>query len=125
MLGWGRVRRRDLANIRQARRFAGADRVTQMYEWQTARLTMVAKGIAATVVTFLTTALFAFLKKEIKQEIEPWQVILAAGVLASASLYACLNAWRLTRLPREYAESLRILESLASLDPEFPQAPWS
>jgi len=94
-----------------------------MYEWHTARLGDVSKGVAATIASLLTTILFTLLKKEVKVEVAAWAVWLFAIAVACAAMYAAYLSWRLARIPAEYAESLEIFQGeAAEADPPFPSA---
>jgi hypothetical protein len=118
------VRFREIKTMVRAGEFGGPDRIQELFTWQRERMLALAKGIAATVVSLLTTILVMLLKQEIKADVDTWHVVvLAVGTLLSAT-YAGYLAWRLSRLPAEYAAAIRLFKALARANPTFPSGPW-
>lgn len=115
----------DVEDLARARRFGGSERLQQLYQWHAERLTVVTKGVAGAVVSLLTAILVAFLTAEVHPRIPTAVAVLfAAGVILSSS-YAAYAMWRLSRLPSEYAASLRLYETISRKTPGFPAKPWS
>jgi hypothetical protein len=115
----------DILRIVQAGRMGGPQRVEAMYQWHIDRLYTMAKGIAAAALSFLTAVVVAYLTTESGTTVNSIVAIaLAIGSLVILTLAAQI-AWRVSRLPHDYAASLRFFETMAQVTPGFPGAPWS
>ena len=118
------VQLRDIMQVAESREFGGPQKLDQIYEWQAARLSHLAKALGGTATALLTTILVAFLKDELEAALPIWVVVLFIVAMLSLWSVAAYLTWRWSKLPTEYASALRAYRLFTTRIPNFPSKPW-